>query len=575
MLQPDQKDYLAVIYQELRNPGSSEPPDQPFVPAPYAVRVNSFLFAGLFISMMVAFLSMLVKVWTRGYQRDLEGISSAHLRSRLRHYRYVGAEKWGFIPIVGFLSLFMHLALFVSAIGIIDLLFSTCSTVGAVALVIFALGVLAFLVAAFIPLFAPDAPFRSPWSRVLASWKGKILALFQPKNKQNKQSRDGTGLEDTVERPLEGQNDDYKVVRYRPDLDLEILCHLLNEADNSTQRWVLDLCFQKLPELGLLQEKYPRLILEKRVITEVYMFLARTCIGMVKGKRVLFSTRIDRAVQLCKFLNWYLSIPRTPELSHSLRSRLPDDEVNELPTALARDSLNPVQALDALAAKGRLRHLKEDQTDKVQCQICLAAMTELEIRVKADVDRANDLQNQSVQDTPENRPTLVEQFRDVLVQTTDCILDTEKRSREDKSDTVPQKKCHLFYEKVASIVKLYTESLNAKAKLIKSTELKAFVDAKKKNLDENSIVVTEWFNKLEVPLTSSPSPTPVNNTSRATTPVNGTATGLFGSSNGSPNLRGTSGSNLSPSTLLVPPPSGLNQSLFSGHNPRNLGSFGP
>ncbi|PVF95406.1 hypothetical protein CPB86DRAFT_788053 [Serendipita vermifera] len=571
MLQPDEKDYLSRIYQELRNPGSSEPFEEPFVPPPYAVRVNSFLFAGLFISMMVAFLSILVKLWTRGYERDLKGISSAHLRSRIRHYRYVGAEKWKFIPIVGFLSLFMQLALFLSAVGIIDLLLSTCKTVGIVALVIFTLGMLAFLVPSCIPPFAPEAPFRSPVSMVFTSWKNNIQSYFQIPRRRNKQSGDGTGLEDTVESPIEGQIEDYKVVRYRLDLDLEILCHLLREADNSTQRWVLDLCFQKLPELTLLQEQHPGLILEKRVITEAYLFLARTCIGLVKGHRAVLSPRVTRAAQLCKFLSWYLSLPRTPEMSHSLRERLPDVEVDELPTTLARDG-DTSQVLHALTAKGKLKHLKEDQKDQLQCQICLAAVDELENRVKDDIKRANDPQSQSPDD---NQFSFVQELREVLIQITDCILDTEKRAKKEKGEAICQEKCQMNYKKLAAIVELRATSPNAEPKLFNQKELKAFMEEKRKNLDENSVVITEWFDHLEK-LLMPPDRQPGSNT-RSTTPVNspGSSSGFGGGGpwGSSHQLRTPSGSIGSPGIRLTPPPfSNANSSAFG--NP-NSGNFGP
>ncbi|PVF95409.1 hypothetical protein CPB86DRAFT_817232 [Serendipita vermifera] len=573
MLQPDQKDHLSRIYQELRNPGSSEPLDeQSFVPPAYAVRVNCFLFAGLFISMMVAFLSILVKLWTRGYQRDLEGISSAHLRSRIRHYRYVGAERWGFVTIVALLSIFMHLALFVSAIGIIDLLLSTSKTVGFVALIVLALGVLAFLVTSAIPAFAPDAPFQSPWSRVLTNGKGIVQSYFQFPRRRNKQDRDGTGLQDTVERPLEGRSEDYKAVRHRLDLDLEVLCHILNEADNSTQRWVLDLCFQKLPELVLLQEQHPDLILEKRVITEVYLFLSRTCMGMSKGKKAVISKRLPRAVQLCKFLSWYLSLPRTPEISHSLRERLPEFEVNEMPTALAKDGEKDPR-LHAFSAKGRLKHLKEDQKDQVKCQICLTALDELESCVNKDIKPAKDPQNQNSEKAQDTQPPFVHQFQEVLVQITDCILDAEKRVKKEKDDTMCQEKCQLYYKRLTSIVKLHSESPDRAPKLLNLKEWEAFLEQKRKPLDESSVIVTEWFDNLKKLLFP---PNSINTTesTRSNTPVSTTGAGVSGGSRGSSQQLWTPGPIPSPSIQVTPPNPFISYpSPFGGRVPGNSDPF--
>ena len=66
MLQPAQNDILTSIYQELRNPGVNTTLDEPFVVPPYAVRVNCFLFAGLFASMLVA------TTWHTGQAMDEE-----------------------------------------------------------------------------------------------------------------------------------------------------------------------------------------------------------------------------------------------------------------------------------------------------------------------------------------------------------------------------------------------------------------------------------------------------------------------------------------------------------------------
>ena len=159
MMTQSPNDILMSIYNETRSPGSPTILDEPFVIPPYAIRVNCFLFAGLFTSMLVAMLGILVKQWTRSYQRELAGVSSHHLRARIRHFRYNGANRWNLASIVGILSIFMHLALFISAVGIMDLLMSTVPEVGYVAVSVFCLGTGFFAFTTILPLLSSTRPF--------------------------------------------------------------------------------------------------------------------------------------------------------------------------------------------------------------------------------------------------------------------------------------------------------------------------------------------------------------------------------------------------------------------------------
>lgn len=145
--------------------------DEPFVAPPYAVRANSFLFASLFISMLVSLLGILVRQWTRSYQQELALVSSPHLRARIRHFHFNGAKRWQLTQIVGLLPIFMHLALFISAVGIVDILIATSPTVGYVALSVFTLGVASILAMTLLPLFVLDDPFHSFLFKIVSGMK--------------------------------------------------------------------------------------------------------------------------------------------------------------------------------------------------------------------------------------------------------------------------------------------------------------------------------------------------------------------------------------------------------------------
>jgi hypothetical protein len=394
--------------------------------------------------MIVAFLGILVKQWARSYQRDLAGVSSPHLRARIRHFRYHGVKKWHFSDIVGLLSIIMHFALFISAVGIIDLLLSTAPPViGYVALAIFAIGVTFFIITTILPLVALDAPFRSPLSKLLAKIKTRILkSSLIPRGDKGKVEE---GLEDHLEQSQGRESEANSIVRTRLHLDLDILSHLLGEADKSTERWLLDLCFEKLPQLTLLEKQNPHLILESRIIVEVYIFLAKGCVGINKnGEKEAEPTRLHRARKLCEFLTWFLSLKTDPNEKDTVRQLLASNgfDPKELPNALAKDENNTTSVMRAYSALGRLEHLeiRRGPEDGPDCAACAAMYTKL--------GRA--LQKSSDSTTPSSASELEAQKSQLmtafLIQRTDCLLGWGKRENVERIQINDEEKIKLGRE---------------------------------------------------------------------------------------------------------------------------------
>jgi hypothetical protein len=451
MLNQNPNDILMAIYSETRSPGSPTMLDQPFQIPPYAIRVNCFLFAGLFTSMLVAMLGILVKQWTRSYQRELAGVSSHHLRARIRHFRYNGATRWNFASIVGILSIFMHLALFISAVGIMDLLISTVPEVGYVAFSVFCLGTGFFAFTTILPLFVLDAPFRSPLSRMLCNIKrwiqrlnyNRILDLknfnihwsknspetndLEQQGPPSQGTKDEQALEDHVELSQGQESEENSVVRTKILLDLDIVCHLLSEADKSTDRWLLELCFEKLPQLNLLSRKSPDAFLSRKIIIEVYLFLAEGCLN--GDKTQIQSHRLKRAKVLCKFLAWYLSLPMTQEMRQSvdymLRKNGGDPE--DLPKILATDS-SPESVIAAHAALGALKHPARGAENAGICEICKSEAQRLKLSMAPHPTGTS-----NAVESPQIDATYL------LITQTECLVQADKRVQADKGEPMERK----------------------------------------------------------------------------------------------------------------------------------------
>ncbi|KAA1473338.1 hypothetical protein DENSPDRAFT_872744 [Dentipellis sp. KUC8613] len=79
--------------------------------------VNRLWFISLSFSLATALISVLVKQWLQYYVSTVSGTSQE--KAHIRHFRYIGLEKWHVSEIVGFLPIFMHIALLLFFIGLV------------------------------------------------------------------------------------------------------------------------------------------------------------------------------------------------------------------------------------------------------------------------------------------------------------------------------------------------------------------------------------------------------------------------------------------------------------------------
>lgn len=432
-LQPDQGDILLAILQETRQPGSTT--HQKFEVPLYATRVNFLLFTGLFISIFVALLGILVKQWARSYQRNLESVSSTQLRARVRHYRYVGAKYWGLSGFVALLSISMHIALFISAIGILHFLYATAPETGAGAATALAIGTTIFIVTSLIPVFRPEAPYRSPLSRVLTWIVDKI---HQPAQIKKDEESKGGGLEDDFKQSSGEATKEIRIVRSQLQLDLDIITHLMKRADKSTERSILDKCFERLPNLTLLAREEPQSILEQEIIGEVYVFLAQGCLLEGKaGAKAVNPDRLKRSRILCEFLRWFLSLKRTSELRIALKTRFLHHGFNprELPTALANDEDATNRAI-GYSALGCIEHLLDQESDDPDCELCK--------------DRLGRIQTQG---QPLDREVMMQNITTFIIGFSNCLLAWDLNGHKNQMDTVDRdERCRLALEKLKSVL---------------------------------------------------------------------------------------------------------------------------
>jgi len=181
-LEPDPIDITqdVLIYQTQMMRNSSLGPYVPpvFSPPEHIVIVNALFYASLGVTLLAAFIAMLIKSWVREFDRGLGAMSLPEQRAKTREFRYLGMKRWRLPGMVGILPLLIQMSLLLFSIGLILFLFYISTPSFHVTTAIFGIGVLYYAVTTSISVFVTSSPFRSPLSRVLARWYRNAHSLF-------------------------------------------------------------------------------------------------------------------------------------------------------------------------------------------------------------------------------------------------------------------------------------------------------------------------------------------------------------------------------------------------------------
>jgi hypothetical protein len=184
--------------------------EAPFMVATAAIRINTFWFLSLIITLSAALIGILSKKWIQEYQRDAP-ISNQEA-FEFRQLRRRSWEQWRVPDIICSTSLLLQLALLLFFAGVVDLLWSRVHVKVVATVITVAVGtsVLFVLVTIVLPPFYDlfwvvlhgartgktgwtdliPCPYRSPLSRVLLSaTRSMIYPLWRLRTQWNPQGR--------------------------------------------------------------------------------------------------------------------------------------------------------------------------------------------------------------------------------------------------------------------------------------------------------------------------------------------------------------------------------------------------
>ncbi|KAF9256435.1 hypothetical protein L218DRAFT_1026219, partial [Marasmius fiardii PR-910] len=153
-LQEDPADTTVLLLMQIVQQGSgqSPPPSPPqtFTPLPTYVRINTFWFLSLTLSLIVALFGLLCKQWLRTHQRQTNTQTSGQALA-LCWLRHQSLEHWHVHKILSLLPIFLELALFLFFAGLLELLWNHHPIPFAIVLVAVGLAVVFYLITTILP----------------------------------------------------------------------------------------------------------------------------------------------------------------------------------------------------------------------------------------------------------------------------------------------------------------------------------------------------------------------------------------------------------------------------------------
>ncbi|KAJ3545834.1 hypothetical protein NM688_g5582 [Phlebia brevispora] len=150
-----------------------------FVPAAFAVPVNTLWVLSLTLSLIAAFFAIAVQQWLRHLR--LPSDISARQAVQLLSLRSDGVETWQVPGIISLLPLLLQIAVVFFLLGLFLLLRSLNTTVTVIFSVVALVGLLAFLTSTLVPLFISRCPYKSPvvpTILIVLQWLSYPLALL-------------------------------------------------------------------------------------------------------------------------------------------------------------------------------------------------------------------------------------------------------------------------------------------------------------------------------------------------------------------------------------------------------------
>jgi Family of unknown function (DUF6535) len=159
----------AIVHLSMQMNNSAVGPFTPtsFETTPGAIAVNGLLYASLGVTLVSAMVAMLVKLWTREFDRGLRSMTDPKERAGEREKRFNALQRWHLHEIASSLPLILLVALMLFFAGLVTYTWLIERRIGIILLVIVSVGPAFYAVTTCIAIWHAYSPFPSPLSRLI------------------------------------------------------------------------------------------------------------------------------------------------------------------------------------------------------------------------------------------------------------------------------------------------------------------------------------------------------------------------------------------------------------------------
>ncbi|KAG8983753.1 hypothetical protein FRB93_007068 [Tulasnella sp. JGI-2019a] len=164
-------DLLRTLIQAVNNSTSVTTPPADFIPSSHTVIVNALFFASLLCSLFSAFGAVLAKQWLNEYERTGDDNRAPHARSRQRHVKYLGMQKYRCEVVMQALGIVLQISLLLFFVALTTWLWGINHTIGIIAIVGVVITFSFYLITTAISIYDPASPFSTRFSTILREFR--------------------------------------------------------------------------------------------------------------------------------------------------------------------------------------------------------------------------------------------------------------------------------------------------------------------------------------------------------------------------------------------------------------------
>ncbi|CCA74489.1 hypothetical protein PIIN_08441 [Serendipita indica DSM 11827] len=289
-------------------------------PSLQAFRINVLFFVSLCITLSSVLFTMLLKLWTSRYHQTLERISSQRIRARARQRLYSTIKKWGIRYRIAILSFFLQISLFLFLIGLVYFLFLVNNRVAFIPLS-FLIFDGSFYAIYLVVMVSKDVtmPPTSQFFQVSSLNKIRRILWHDKKIAGDEETAGADMAEDLADNAFWHGKTPAVTNKDYDSLDVDVVVSVMEEADKSIERPIIIQCFETLMTLNNVATQDSSTFFRNSIMRNLHQALDDCLTGRQQES---IQRRVEDATLLCRFLDWYLSLHRSPREEKWLRRRL-------------------------------------------------------------------------------------------------------------------------------------------------------------------------------------------------------------------------------------------------------------